>query len=84
MSNARRNEIQILFDIIGFESLLDENNSLLATGVPHAPTSTAPMPQLARWVRVLCIPHPRVTTYICGTVTDFLTGNVIEGVELSV
>ena len=92
MSDDKRNEGQLLSDIIGFESLVDEITYKAATGATNVPTSTAvlgpfwranaPVRKMGESI-VQGIPNGDYT-YMHGTVTDHMTGEPIEGAELDV
>ena len=92
MSDDKRNEGQLLSDVIGLESLVDEITYKAATEVTNAPTSTAvlgpfwranaPVRRMGESI-VHGIPDGD-HTYMHGTVTDYVTGEPIEGAELDV
>lgn len=92
MSTDKRNEGQLLCDIIGLESLVDEITYKLATDATDAPTSTAilgpfwranaPARKMGESI-VHNIPDGD-HTYMHGTITDYVTGKAIEGAELDV
>ncbi|KAL9133086.1 MAG: hypothetical protein Q9175_005738 [Cornicularia normoerica] len=92
MSSDKRNEGQLLSDVIGLESLVDEITNKLATGATDAPTSTAilgpfwranaPARKMGESI-VHNIPDGD-RTFMHGTITDYLTGEPIEGAELDV
>lgn len=92
MSTDKRNEGQLLSDVIGLESLVDEITYKLATDATDAPTSTAilgpfwranaPARKMGESI-VHDIPDGD-HTYMHGTITDYLTGEPIEGAELDV
>lgn len=91
-STDKRNEGQLLSDIIGLESLVDEITYKLATDATDAPTSTAilgpfwranaPTRKMGESI-VHNIPDGD-HTFMHGTVMDYLTGEPIEGAELDV
>jgi len=94
MSDDKRNEGQLLCDILGLESLVDEITYKLASDATDEPTSTAILgpfyrhnaPQLAMGA---CIVSDEVNktgdrTWMHGTVTDFRTGKPIEGAVVDV
>ncbi|KAI9812165.1 MAG: hypothetical protein M1827_004831 [Pycnora praestabilis] len=92
MSDAKRNEGQLLCDVIGLESLVDEITFKLAASVTDAPTSTAILGPFWR----ADAPHRAMGdttvhgiedgdhTLMYGRVTDYLTGEPVEGAELDV
>ena len=92
MSTDKRNEGQILSDVIGLESLVDEITYKLATCATDAPTSSAilgpfwranaPTRKMGESI-VHNIPDGD-HTFMHGVVTDYLTGEPIEGAELDV
>lgn len=92
MSDDRRNEGQLICDVIGLESLVDSITYQLATSAPDAPTATAilgpfwranaPRRQMGESI-VHNIPDGD-HTFMSGRVTDYLTGEPIEGAELDV
>lgn len=92
MSDDKRNEGQLLSDVIGLESLVDEITYKAATEVTKAPTSTAVLGPFWRAdapVRKMgeSIVHDIPDgdhTHMRGTVTDYMTGEPIEGAELDV
>ncbi|KAF2091832.1 aromatic compound dioxygenase [Saccharata proteae CBS 121410] len=91
-SDDKRNEGQLLCDILGLESLVDEITYKLATDAPDMPTATAILGPFWRQDA----PHRKMDdtivfgveggdhTYMHGTVTDFKTGKPVEGAELDV
>ena len=92
MSDDKRNEGQLLSDIVGLESLVDEITYKAATGVTNETTSTAvlgpfwranaPVRKMGESI-VQGIPNGDYT-YMHGMVTDHMTGEPIEGAELDV
>lgn len=92
MSTDERNEGQLLSDVIGLESLVDEITYKLATDATDAPTSTAilgPFWRANAPIRKMgeSIVHNIFDgdhTLMHGTITDYLTGEPIEGAELDV
>ena len=92
MSDDRRNEGQLLCDVIGLESLVDSITYQLASSATDAPTSSAilgpfwranaPYRQMGESI-VHNIPDGD-HTLMHGRVTDFITGEPIEGAELDV
>ena len=92
MSDDKRNEGQLLSDVIGLESLVDEITYKAAPEVINAPTSTAvlgpfwranaPVRRMGESI-VHGIPDGD-HTYMYGTVMDYVTGEPIEGAELDV
>ena len=92
MSTDKLNEGQLLSDVIGLESLIDEITYKLPTGVTNAPTSTALLgpfwranaPARKMGESIVQDGPDGDHTYMHGTVTDYLTGEPIEGAELDV
>ena len=92
MSSDKRNEGQLLAGVIGLESLVDEITYKLASDATDGPTSTAilgpfwranaPTRNMGESI-VHDIPDGD-HTLMYGTVTDYLTGEPIEGAELDV
>ena len=92
MSNDRRNETQLLCDVIGLESLVDEITYKLVSEAEIAPTATsvlgpfwradAPKREMGTGM-VHNIPDSD-HTYIHGVVKDYLTGEPVEGAVLDV
>lgn len=92
ISTDKRNEGQLLSDVFGLESLVDEITYKLATDATDTPTSTAilgpfwradaPIRKMGESI-VHNIPDGD-HTFMHGTVTDYLTGEPIEGAELDV
>lgn len=92
MSTDKRNEGQLLSGVIGLESLVDEITYKLATDATDAPTSSAilgPFWRANAPARKMgeSIVH-NITdgddTFMHGKITDYLTGEPIEGAELDV
>jgi catechol 1,2-dioxygenase len=94
MSDDKRNEGQLLCDILGLESLVDEITYKLASDAVDEPTSTAILgpffrhnaPKLAMGS---CIVSDKINeqgdrTWMHGIVTDFLSGQPIEGAVIDV
>ncbi|RMZ69949.1 pyruvate decarboxylase [Pyrenophora seminiperda CCB06] len=94
MSDSKRNEGQLLCDILGLESLVDEITFKLASAAADEPTATAILgpfyrhgaPELPMGS---CIVSKEVNetgdrTLMHGTVTDFKTGKPIEGAVIDV
>ncbi|KAF2101232.1 aromatic compound dioxygenase [Rhizodiscina lignyota] len=93
MSDDKRNETQLLIDLLGVESLCDEITYKLATDAPDAPTATAILgpfwrenaPKLPMDASIVKNEIPDAEhTYIFGKVTDFATGKPIEGAKVDV
>ena len=95
MSTDRRNEGQLVCDILGLESLVDEITYKLASDAVDEPTSTAILGPFYRHAA----PEKKMgdtivsgyeteaqgdRTWMHGTVTDFQTGRPIEGAVLDV
>ncbi|KAF2708934.1 aromatic compound dioxygenase [Pleomassaria siparia CBS 279.74] len=93
MSDDRRNESQLLSDILGLETLVDEITFKLAADAQDEPTSTAilgpfwrkdaPLKQMGDTI-VSGIDEAGHRTWMHGIVTDFKTGEPIEGAVLDV
>jgi len=94
MSDDKRNEGQLLCDILGLESLVDEITYKLASDAADEPTATAILgpfyrhdaPQLDMGA---CIVSEEINkqgdrTWMHGIVTDFRTGKPIEGAVVDV
>lgn len=93
MSDDRRNEGQLLCDIFGLESLVDEITYKLASDAQDEPTATAILgpfwrkdaPQKAMGETIVSgIEGQGDRTWMHGTVTDFRTGKPVEGAVLDV
>jgi catechol 1,2-dioxygenase len=94
MSDDKRNEGQLLCDILGLESLVDEITYKLASEAADEPTATAILgpfyrhnaPQLAMGACIVSgdINKQGDRTWMHGTVTDFRTGKPIEGAVVDV
>ncbi|KAF2261725.1 aromatic compound dioxygenase [Lojkania enalia] len=92
MSNDRRNEGQLLCDVLGLESLVDEITYKLAADAKDEPTATAilgpfwrqdaPAKQMGDTIVSGIESNDR--TWMHGIVTDFRTGKPIEGAVLDV
>ncbi|KAA6407866.1 MAG: aromatic compound dioxygenase [Lasallia pustulata] len=92
MSDERRDEGQLMCEIIGLESLVDSITYQFASSAPNAPTSATilgpfwradpPHRQMGESI-VHSIPDGD-HTFMHGRVTDYLTGEPIEGAELDV
>jgi catechol 1,2-dioxygenase len=93
MSDARRNEGQLLADIFGLTSLVDQITHQLATDARDEPTATAilgpfwredaPLKSMGESI-VAGFEGQGDRTWMHGTVTDFRTGQPIEGAVLDV
>jgi catechol 1,2-dioxygenase len=93
MSDDRRNEGQLLCDILGLESLIDEITYKLASEAQDEPTATAilgpfwrkdaPQKQMGDTI-VSGIDEEGHRTWMHGIVTDFRTGEPIEGAVLDI
>ena len=95
MSTPSRNEGQLLCDVLGLESLVDEITYKLALSAVDSPTATAILgpfyrhnaPKLAMGD---CIVHGGMEggegdrTWMHGTITDFKTGAPIENAVIDV
>lgn len=92
MSDDRRNEGQLLCDVIGLESLVDEITFRLASDAADMPTSSAILgpfwrKDAPRYEMGSTIVHGIEDgdhTLMYGTVVDYLTGKPIEHAELDV
>ncbi|CAA9958965.1 catechol 1-2-dioxygenase 1 [Pyrenophora teres f. maculata] len=94
MSDSKRNEGQLLCDVLGLESLVDDITYKLASTAADEPTATAILgpfyrhnaPELPMGS---CIASKEVNeqgdrTLMHGTVTDFKTGKPIEGAVMDI
>jgi catechol 1,2-dioxygenase len=93
MSDSKRNEGQLLADIFGLESLVDEITYKLASEAADEPTSTAILgpfwrhdaPQRSMGDTIVTgFEEEGDRTWMHGIVTDFKTGNPIKGAVLDV
>jgi catechol 1,2-dioxygenase len=92
MSTNVRNEGQLLGDIIGLESLVDEITYKLVSEADSTPTATAVLgpfwranaPRLEMGASIVHNIPDGDHTFLHGTVNDYLTGEPIEGAELDV
>ena len=92
MSTAVRNEGQLLCDVIGLESLVDEITYKLASESASLPTSTAILgpfwradaPRREMDTSIVHNIPDGDHTYMHGIVKDYLTNEPIEGAELDV
>ncbi|KAF1918982.1 Intradiol ring-cleavage dioxygenase [Ampelomyces quisqualis] len=94
MSNDKRNEGQLLCDILGLESLVDEITYRLASDATDEPTATAILGPFYRHNAPqrdmgACIVSDEINkqgdrTWMHGIVTDFRTGEPIEGAVVDV
>ncbi|PVH93206.1 aromatic compound dioxygenase [Periconia macrospinosa] len=93
MSDDRRNEGQLVCDVLGLESLVDEITYKLTSDATDEPTATAilgpfwrkdaPQKNMGDTI-VSGIEGKGDRTWMHGTVTDFKTGKPIEGAVLDV
>ena len=93
MSDDRRNETQLVHDVLGIESLVDEITYTLASQADDQPTATAilgpfwrtnaPRRKMGDSIVLNEIPDGD-HTYLFGQVTDWTTGKPIEDAELDV
>lgn len=94
MSDDKRNEGQLVCDVLGLESLVDEITYKLASDAADEPTATAILgpfyrhnaPELSMGS---CIVSKEINeqgdrTWMHGTITDFKTGQPIEGAVVDV
>lgn len=92
MSNEKRNEGQLLTDVLGMESLVDEITYKLASEAGDQPTATAILGPFWRkdapvykMGQSICSGFPDADhTCMHGQVVDFDTGKPIENAELDV
>lgn len=97
MSDAKRNEGQLVCDVLGLESLVDEITYKLASTAADEPTATAILgpfyrhdaPQLPMGGCIVSslpkdLEKEGDRTWMHGTVTDFRTGKPIEGAVVDV
>jgi catechol 1,2-dioxygenase len=94
MSDDKRNEGQLLCDILGLESLVDEITYKLASTAADEPTATAILGPFYRHDAPKlpmgsCIVSKEINeqgdrTWMHGTVTDFISGQPIEGAVVDV
>ena len=93
MSDDRRNEGQLLCDIFGLESLVDEITYKLADTAEDEPTATAILgpfwrqdaPQKAMGDTIVTgFEDTGDRTWMHGSVTDFRTGKPVEGAVLDI
>ncbi|KAF2455949.1 Intradiol ring-cleavage dioxygenase [Lineolata rhizophorae] len=93
MSDDKRNEGQLLCDVLGLESLVDEITYKMVTEANDLPTATAilgpfwrkdaPKRQMGDSIVMNKI-EDGDHTFMYGQVTDYTTGEPIEGAELDV
>lgn len=92
MSDDRRNEGQLLCDVLGIESLVDEVTYTLASEAKDQPTATAILgpfwrkdaPQRKMGDTIVFEIEDGDRTWMHGQVLDFKTGKPIDGAELDV
>lgn len=93
MSNDRRNETQLLCDVIGLESLVDEITSNLLVGADYETTKSAILgpffrkdtPPTANDASIVkTMPPDGELTYMHGVVRDAATGEPLEGVTVDI
>ncbi|GAM84782.1 hypothetical protein ANO11243_027830 [Dothideomycetidae sp. 11243] len=92
MSDEKRNEGQLMCDILGIESLVDEITYKMASDAPDQPTATAILgpfwrkdaPKRDMGDTIVFGIDDGDNTLMSGVVTDFATGQPIEGAELDV
>lgn len=93
MSNDRRNETQLLCDVIGLESLVDEITNKLLVGADYESTKSAilgpffrkdtpPTPNDASIIKTM--PPDGEVTFMHGVVRDAATGAPLEGVTVDI
>lgn len=93
MSTDVRNEGQLVCDVLGLESLVDEITYKLASEAEDQPTATAilgpfwrkdaPRKKMGESI-ILKEMSDGERTHMHGTVTDFKTGKPVEGAELDI
>lgn len=93
MSDEKRNEGQLMCDILGIESLVDEITYKVATDAPDLPTATAILgpfwrkdaPKRAMGDSIIIGGIEKGDyTLMSGQITDFVSGKPIEGAEVDV
>ncbi|KAM0696483.1 hypothetical protein Q7P36_003731 [Cladosporium allicinum] len=92
MSDNKRNEGQLLQDILGLESLVDEITYTLANEATDQPTATAILgpfwrhgaPKRALGESIIDKDQGGDVTYMHGKVTDFTTGKPVPNVEIDI
>ena len=92
MSDDRRNEGQLIFDVLGVESLVDEITYKLATDAREGPTASAVLgpfwrkdaPRRKMGESIVFGIENGDYTLMYGTVMDHITGAPIENAELDV
>ncbi|KAK8221361.1 Intradiol ring-cleavage dioxygenase [Phyllosticta capitalensis] len=92
MSDEKRNEGQLLCDVLGLESLVDEITYKLATDAKDQPTATAILgpfyrhdaPKRAMGDTIVFGIENGDDALMFGQVTDFKTGKPVEGAVLDV
>ncbi|KAK2751124.1 hypothetical protein FQN57_000199 [Myotisia sp. PD_48] len=93
MSNDRRNEGQLLCDVIGLESLVDDITNKLLVGADYETTKTAILgpffredaPQIENDSSMIkTMPSDGEITHMHGIVRDGATGQPIEGVVVDI
>jgi catechol 1,2-dioxygenase len=93
MSDSKRNEGQLLCDVLGLESLVDEITYKLASTAADEPTATAILgpfyrhdaPKLDMGASIVSgFEGEGDRTWMHGTVTDYRTGEPVEGAVVDV
>lgn len=92
MSDEKRNEGLLLFDIFGLESIADENSNKLATETSKTPTATAILgpfwrkdaPKYNMGDSIVSNVKEGDHTLMSGTIVDFDTGKPVENAEIDV
>jgi len=92
MSDEKRNEGQLVCDVLGLESLVDEITYKVASDAPDQPTATAILGPF--WRKDAPVKEMGDTivqgiddgdhTFLYGRITDFTTGKPIENAEVDV
>lgn len=93
MSNDRRNETQLLHDVIGLESLVDEITNKLLVGADYETTKSAILGPFFRKDTpatdndtsiIKTMPPDGEIAYMHGVVSDAATGEPLEGVTVDI
>ena len=92
MSDEKRNEGQLMCDILGIEALVDEITYKVASEAADLPTATAILgpfwrkdaPKRAMGDTIVFDIEDGDNTLMSGSITDLETGKPIEGAELDV
>ncbi|KAH8886558.1 hydroxyquinol 1,2-dioxygenase [Thozetella sp. PMI_491] len=93
MSNDRRNEGQLVCDVIGLETLVDEITNKLLIGADYEATKTAILGPFFRHDTpptkndesiIKTMPPDGEVTYMHGIVRDAATGEPLEGIKVDI